>query len=65
MKQTTNKREIIKRLNQAFKNGDLELLDTQDTNSLLKLLNALDAMRYKDIKRTSEVLGSIVGVDAD
>ena len=65
MEQTTNKKEIIKRLNQAFKNGDLEFLEAQDTTTLLKLLNALSSMRYVNVGQAGKTLCSIVGVSND
>ena len=65
MKETANKKEIIKRLNQAFKNGDLELSEDQGSYELLKLINALDCMSYKDVNRASETLSPIVGVSDD
>lgn len=65
MKETTNKQEIIKRLNEAFKNGEFELSSNQQTRALIYLLNALSEMHYTNVEKASEIINSIPAIDND
>lgn len=65
MEETTNKQEIIKRLNEAFKNGELELSSKQPTRALICLLDALSEMHYTNVEKASEIINSIPAIDND
>lgn len=56
------KKTFIKKINQAFKNGDLEFLEDMSLNDASRLLNFLESMRYKKIFAAMKLLSPIVGL---